>query len=151
MILERRVAVIDEEERQILAGEIVLEMEALIPRILADALTNPRLQSTRDYCGTPGDKRFALVNSDAWPWPKSFHPKVKGFELTPANPAGKRLLGLRIDGRQWTSRDPDGKLAIRVTLVNAGGSDNGQALGGCTVTYFAHQGDKGWSIELSEP
>src|SRR5439155_1049407 len=123
--------VMEEEERRILLNE----MEEAVPALLADVLTNPRLKTTRDYCGTPGDKRFALVDSESWTWPKEFRPKVAGFELTPAKAAGKRLLGIRIDSYRWAD-----SLAIRVTLVNAGGSENGMALGGCTLSYNARSG-----------
>ena len=40
--------------------------------------------------------------------------------------------------------------AVTLTLFNAGGADNGPALGGCTVRYLARPNAKGWTIELSE-
>ncbi|MBI1831383.1 MAG: hypothetical protein HYR84_08035 [Planctomycetes bacterium] len=137
--------VMEEEERRILDGSV----EQIVPTLVADLLTNPRLKATRDYVGTPGDKRFALINNDAWTWPKEFQPKIKGFDLTPANPKGNRLLGLRIDAYQ-VGTEPGTTLAIRVTLVNAGGSGNGPAPGGCTLRYSARSGDKGWKVELVE-
>jgi hypothetical protein len=101
--------------------------------VIADALTNPRLKGLRDLYGTPDDKRFAL--------PKDSKIDVPGFERTPARAAGKRLLGLRIDG---------GEPVFTVTLFNAGGNDNGAAIGAATVRYHARQSDKGWRVEVVE-
>jgi hypothetical protein len=131
--------IIEEEERHILLAM----MGEAIPALVADVLTNPRLKATRDYCGTPGDKRFALVNSDAWTWPKEFQPKVKGAELTAPTAKGNRLLGIRIDSYDSAN--------IRVTLVNAGGDDNGAAPGGCTLRYRARSEKNEWRAELIEP
>src|SRR5262249_8016454 len=50
---------IEEEERWIDQGALA----DLLPAVVADLLKNPRLKTTRDFYGTPGDKRFALVNS----------------------------------------------------------------------------------------
>ncbi|MBI3823835.1 MAG: hypothetical protein HY289_14290, partial [Planctomycetes bacterium] len=134
--------VMEEEERRFLEGYL----ENAMPALVADVLSNPRLKTTRDYCGTPGDKRFALVKSDAWTWPKDFQPKIKGFDLTDASPKGQRLLGIRIDRFQWATSG----LEVHVTFVNAGGSDNGQAPGGCTLRYSARSDDERWKVELMD-
>ncbi|MBM3993933.1 MAG: hypothetical protein FJ303_07250 [Planctomycetes bacterium] len=136
----------EEEERRILNGTL----EPIVPALLADLLTNPRLKATREYVGTPGDKRFALVNSDAWTWPKDFQPRIQGYELTPTAPEGNRLLGIRID-RYQAGTTPGTTLAIRVTLLNAGGTRNGPAPGGCTLRYNARPDDTGGGrLELVE-
>ncbi|GEM_PF-6409739 len=128
---------IDEEEMQIHQ----VAMEAALPLIVADVLKNPRLKSTRDFYGTPGDKRFALIDSDAWKWSKELKVEVPGHERTPAKRAGQRLLGIRVE-----RTEP----AIAVTLVNAGGSDNGVVVGGCTIRYKARAMEKGWTVKLAE-
>ena len=132
--------VIEEEERIIRQDSL----ESRLPALLADVLNNPRLKSTRDFYGTPGDKQFALVNSEVWTWPKTFRPSVPGYRLAPVRRAGNRLLGIRIDQYQGGEND-----TIKVTFVNAGGDANGAVIGGCTLRYTARPGDKGTVVELS--
>ncbi len=132
--------VIAEEEQIIRQGSL----ESALPALLADVLSNPRLKATREFYGTPGDKRFALVNSEAWTWPKTFRPSVPGYQLAPVRRTGNRLLGIRIDQYQGEEND-----TIRVTLVNAGGDANGAVVGGCTLRYTTRPGDKGTVVELS--
>ena len=131
--------IIEEEERQIRLGAL----ESLLPELVADVLKNPRLKALREMYGTSGDKRFALVDSTIWSRPKDFQPKVAGYQFTPPERAGKRLLGIRVD--QFQGAD------LTVTLVNAGGSANGTAIGGGTLRYRVRQGEKGWVVELAEP
>jgi hypothetical protein len=133
---------IEAEERIIRKGEL----ESRLPELVADVLRNPRLQGTRDLYGTPGDKRFALIDSEACTWPKEKPIAVTGYQLTPAKREGKRLLGIRID--KYRSEEPD---AITITLVNAGGNENGAVVGGCTLRYSVRSKGKGYVAELSEP
>ena len=42
-------------------------LEAVLPQVVADVLKNPALKTARDFYGTPGDKRFALVDSAPGP------------------------------------------------------------------------------------
>jgi hypothetical protein len=129
---------IEDEERWIRMDML----QSITPLLVEDVLKNPRLKTTREFYGTPGDKRFALVDSAAWNWPKDLKIEAAGFERTPAKRAGQRLLGIRLDGSE-----PE----ILVTLLNAGGSANGAALGGCTLRYRAREMEKGYAIELAEP
>jgi hypothetical protein len=125
-------------------------LDALLPALVADVLNNPRLKATRDFYGTPGDKRFALVNSAAWTWPEKFAAATPGYQLTPAARMGKRLLGIRVDQYQEAEKENANPMVI-VTLLNAGGSENGAVVGGCTLRYTARSGVKGWTVELVEP
>ncbi len=131
--------VIEEEER-------ILRQPSpeLLSALVADVLNNPRLKKTHEFYGTPGDKRFALVNSDAWTWPKDFRPAVPGYQLAPVRRAGNRLLGIRIDQYQGEENYP-----IKLTLLNAGGEANGAVVGGCTLRYTTREGAKGTVVELS--
>jgi len=138
--------IIEEEEQQIR----LTMLNEILPVLVADVLKNPRLKTTREFYGTPGDKRFALVNSDAWIWLKEMEIDAPGYKLTPANRAGQRLLGVRVDRFQEAEK-PGGNAAISVTLLNAGGNVNGAAIGGCTVRYAARRTKKGWAVELQEP
>jgi hypothetical protein len=126
--------VIEEEEQQIRQGML----DDILPKLVADVLNNPRLKATRDLYGTPGDKRFALIKSDWFTWPENT--LVAGFQVTSAQKGGKRLLGIRVDRFDETM--------VTVTLLNAGGTDNGEAIGTCTVRYRAKAAEKGYSVEL---
>jgi hypothetical protein len=137
--------IIEEEEQQIRAGML---MEVL-PIIVADVLKNPRLKTTREFYGSPDDKHFALVNSDAWTWPKELQLDAADYQLTPAKREGQRLLGIRFDGHQEPGK-AIAKPIFTVTLLNAGGSANGAVIGGCTIRYTARQLEKGWAVELAE-
>jgi hypothetical protein len=146
----------------------------ILPAVVDDVLKNPRLKATREFYGSPGDKRYALVNSPAWnwtkdrqtmtpiprpdeqeskpawTWTKDGQPVIPGFQLTPSQRTGKRLLGIRIDKYQPENNGDYAAYAITVTLVNAGGSDNGPVIGGGTIRYIARSGEKGWRVELAE-
>jgi hypothetical protein len=134
--------IIEEEEQAIRQNSL----DAILPALAADVLNNPRLKTTREFYGSPGDKRFALIPNPAVAWPKNM--LVPGFQLTKAEPAGKRLLGLRVD----EVRDAEGKKPARiaVTLLNAGGSANGAVVGGGTIRYTARPTETGYAVELVE-
>ena len=53
----------------------------------------------------------------------------------------QRLLGIRVERTEPT---------ISVTLVNAGGNDNGAVVGGCTILYKTRQTEKEWTVQLAE-
>jgi hypothetical protein len=127
-----------------------INLTEILPALLADVLSNPRLKTTREFYGSPDDKRFALVDSDAWTWPEKIKPAVPGWQMVKAERMGKRLLGIRLDQSPDANKENPTN-AITVTLVNAGGSANGAVLGGCTIRYIAKPGAKGWVVELAEP
>lgn len=124
--------------------------DAILPALIADVLNNPRLKATRAFYGTPDDKRFALVNSDAWTWPVTCRPDVPGYQMVPAERKGNRLLGIRIDHYPDARKENDNP-SITVTLVNAGGSANGAVIGGGTIRYTTKSAAKGSVVELAEP
>jgi hypothetical protein len=137
--------IIEEEEQQVRIGML---MEVL-PVVVADILKNPRLKTTREFYGSPGNKRFALVNSDAWTWPKELKFDTPEYQLTLAKREGQRLLGIRVDRFQEPVKD-GAPATLTVTLVNVGGNSNGAVVGGCTLRYTARHTEKGWTPELSE-
>ena len=55
------------------------DLKKITPLLVADVLKNPRLKATREFYGTPDDKRFALLDSSDWSWPKDFKVEVAGF------------------------------------------------------------------------
>jgi hypothetical protein len=136
--------VINEEERAI--REAFLSTS--LPALLKDILTNPALKTTRAFYGSPDDTRFALVGGERWTWPPAAEPlAVPGHPLTPAVRKGKRLLGVRIDDFQWSGKDQS-ELAITVSLLNAGGTENGLAPGVGRLRYLAKTKDKKPVVEL---
>jgi hypothetical protein len=137
---------IEEEEREIKRSTLA----DILPALVADVLKNPRLKAARDMYGTPDDKRVALINGDAGAWPEKLGPDLAGHALVPPERAGKRLLGIRFDRYEESSKE-NGPSTVTVTLVNAGGNANGAAIGGCTIRYNARSTDKGWVVELGEP
>jgi hypothetical protein len=134
---------IEEEEWEVVRATLA----PVLRDVVADLLTNPRLKGLRDYYGTPGDKRLALLDSDAWAWPKGWQPPVQGFRVTPRDRTGPRLLGLRVDGSRWQEGQGG---TITLTLINAGGAANGPAAGSCTLRYAARPAGKGMRVGLAE-
>lgn len=137
--------IIEEEERQLRQNM----MADILDDAVADALKNQKLKAIRELHGTPGDQRFALVNSPAWQWPKDFKIALPGHERTAPQAKGKRLLGVRVDHFREPA-NPKAPYQLSLTLFNAGGTDNGPSIGGATLRYLAHSTDKGWTVELSD-
>ena len=137
LVITARIRMEEEERRIRDAG-----LEEVLPLVVADVLKNPALKATRDFYGSPGDKRFALVDNDAWTWSKSPPLAIAGHSLMPAKREGQRLLGIRIE------KADEGK--ITVALFNAGGVTNGTAIGAVSLRYLARPGEKGWTIKLAE-
>ena len=131
---------------------------AIYDALIHDILTNPELESARDFYGTPGDHRFALVQMEDYgvPWHPSYKPSVNGFELSRAightldEQQKPRLLGIRLDKFRLDQK-PDVLLdgQIQVTLLNAGG-DGGESIhiGGCMVYYDVKQDGTEWKVEF---
>lgn len=134
------------EEEQLLRQGM---LKKLLPVLVADVLQNPRLASVRAVFGTPGDKRFALLDSAAWTWPEKFALTLPGYQQIPVEHKGQRLLGLRVDHVQQPA-GTEADLGITVTLVNAGGSTNGAVAGGGTLHYTARQKGNTWTIKLAK-
>jgi hypothetical protein len=135
---------IEDEERMIMIDE---HPGAILPNLLTDVLTNPKLKAIRDLYGTPGDKRFALADSPALKWPEHFRPAIPGFQLVPAKRVGKRLLGIRLDAYDWKGEDSS---TFRISLLNVGGDVNGAVAGVCTLRYSVRAGKKGTILKLGE-
>lgn len=136
--------VIQEEER----SERETALRSALPSLLGDVLTNARLKGVRSIYGTADDKRFALVPSARWT-PAAEPATVAEHRLTPVARKGNRLLGIRIEDFQWIGKD-HGDLAITLTLMNAGGSDNGAAPGACRLRYVTHVQEKQTTVKLLE-
>jgi hypothetical protein len=123
-------------------------LKSSLPALLTDILKNPRLKTTRAFYGSPDDPRYALVPSEAWAW--SEPPAVPDFRLTPAERKGNRLLGIRIDRVERAQQD-EGGLIVSVSLLNAGGEENGAVPGTGRVRYLATMKDKKWEVKLAKP
>src|SRR6185436_3979509 len=107
------------EEQQILLGNIAAidqaEKKTLLSVLFADVLQNPALKANRDLYGTPGDKRFAVVDSEGMAFLKGFQAEIAGYQQVLPERMGKRLLGIRLDKYQ---DDKDG-YTFTVSLLNA--------------------------------
>lgn len=128
--------------------------ELVLDAVLCDVVNNPSLGEDRDFYGTPGAGRVALVTNVGYgvPWPADYKPDLAGWTVSRAeeglaDPAAQRLLGVRIDGFDF---EDDGQTAayIVITVINAGGSGNGAVVGGCSITYRATRTAGKWAVEL---
>ena len=144
-----------------------LDLPAVLEQVLKDVLNNPALQDSRDFYGTPGDKRVVLIKESAARWPKNWPPEIPGYvfevrsKTTPMMdfiywniPGGvefysycqkhqPRQLAIRLDKcnlEPWREYHD----AIDVCLFNSGG-DGGETtrIGAAHVTYtVTRQGGK---------
>ena len=132
------------------------DRSAILDAVLCDALAEPSFKDSRNFYGTAGDKRVALVLSkNGASWPDWYRPRVDGYEVvrlvedTNVNPASPRLLGIRLD-KFNLSEEPnqffDGQ--IRIVMLNAGGDGGGNIIeGGCDIYYDAKRDGDKWTVE----
>lgn len=118
-------------------------------------LTDPVLKRSREFYGTPGDTKFALVHGREFAWPKWFNPSVTGFEVdrslstTKCTAFKPRLLGIRLDKFDLTQKNVGHFDApIEVVIFNAGGSANGAVIGGNRLYYAPKKEGKKWVVVL---
>jgi hypothetical protein len=121
-------------------------------------LQHPSLASTRDDYGSAGSKEILLINGGA-KWPDEELPVLRGYkvhwwrksELTGAQ--RPRMLGIRLDKLQVDDRQSENSLGdpeIHVMIWNAGGSKDGDIVGGCNVSINTRKTELGWVAELVE-
>lgn len=120
------------------------QMRDALRQCVRHALTDPELQSTRDFYGTSGNQDIALVDGPEVTWPRGLRPSAAGFRFrlnsakTSAGEESDRMLGIRL--LKLDVRAPsagffmDGNVAL--VLTNVGGARNGDAVGGCVVCYI---------------
>jgi hypothetical protein len=53
----------------------------LLEQVVNDVLTNPDLEGAREFYGTPGDKRVALLKESRAIWPKNWRPSIAGYDI----------------------------------------------------------------------
>ncbi len=128
------------------------DVRQILQAIIADALTDRDLKSTREFYGTESDRTVALVDNSELGWPKGFKPDTGRYKLidVPHDPFvnGPRVLGIRIDKFNPNEAKPDPfRGSIEICLLNAGGSANGAVIGGCSVYYTAKRAGKRWTVE----
>jgi hypothetical protein len=149
------------------------DAKEVLQQVVLDLLTNPDLQSSREFYGTLRDKRIALQIDSPVAWPKDWRPKVPGYEIrfrSAENPLldfiywhapwgveiyslirqrTPRLLGVRLDTLHL---DPRRKYddQICVCLFNIGG-DGGETpvIGGCNVYYNLKREQGKWQVEYA--
>ena len=143
-------------ERPVMDADRKAIYDAMVRHVLED----PELKFARNFYGTPGDNRFALVAGiyDI-SWPDSYSPSVGGYEIVRVaniDPHSPRLLGIRLDKIDLDyKRDPNkfrpfGDGQIEITLLCAGGTgEGGHPIGGCSVYYDAHRDGEKWAVEYT--
>jgi hypothetical protein len=126
----------------------------IVRRIVEAVLKEKEIQGTREFYGTPGEKKFELDNDSNILWPKAFRPKVEGFDEESLT--GKcrgfrtRLMGIRIDEFDLKAFKAGKKVRICIVIHNVGGSINGAVIGGAFVTFSATPIGKGWKVQWLE-
>jgi hypothetical protein len=134
------------------------EVETILDAVIADILSNPHLEGSRDFYGTPGDKKLALSLNSNIPWPAGYEPAVKGYEFTYVrvpedyDPLMARMLGLTVHNFEFPPNPEARKRTvydypIEVGILNLGGRKNGHAPGGCLVHYSLKKVGETWQIE----
>lgn len=134
------------------------DKELILDAVLLDILNNPELKDTREFYGTAGDRRTALVTNRDYgiPWPAGYQLILNGWtvirveEGAKRTPDRQRLLGVRIAkfAEQDEKRDGLFDAPIEVTILNAGGAKNGAVIGGCSVHYHPKRVGSKWVVEL---
>jgi hypothetical protein len=133
------------------------DKEQILDAIIRDVLESDFLKDVRVDYGTPRDKQVALVSNAKYgvPWPEDYRPVLpEGYRVCRAaegangGQAEPRRLGVRIDrfdlGQKEAGlfREP-----IEITVMNAGGTENGARIGGCSVYYIPVRKEGSWVVE----
>ncbi len=131
----------------------------LLEQVVSDVLTNPDLEGAREFYGTAGDKRVALVKESPLAWPKDWQPSVAGYDIqycsehTPVEdfvywylPGGPRIVGLARSARprllairlEKLNLQPDREYddQISVCVFNIGGPGEPPVIGGGCFVYY---------------
>jgi hypothetical protein len=129
------------------------DVKELLQAIITDVLTNPELKVSRELYGTAKDNTFTLVDDGKFSWPKELQPNTHGHRLVQVHPDPfddqRRVLGVRLDKFDLKEKAATPfQSPIEICLFNAGGSANGQVIGGCTVRYEPKRIGKRWTVEL---
>ncbi len=126
------------------------EIASIVQQCVRHAITDPALQSTRDFYGTPGNKDVVLLNDLPTKWPDGFRTEIDGFRLRFGSPNqtngdSDRMLGIGLGKLDVRAPPFFGSFEGNVILVlqNVGGVRNGAVIGGCSVFYkICRDGDK---------
>jgi hypothetical protein len=149
------------------------DAKVVLQQVLLDLLTNPELQSARDFYRAPRDKSIALQIDSPVAWPNGWRPKLPGYKVRYQSaenalldfiywhvPWGveiysfirertPRQLGVRLDTLHLDPRrEYDDQICV--CLFNLGG-DGGEApvIGGCIVYYNLKRERGKWLVEYA--
>jgi hypothetical protein len=135
------------------------DRNAILREVIRDVLANPQLEPTRQFYGTTGDRRLALVSNPSYgiPWPVDFDPQVPGCtvvrttEAAEENQPKSRLLGIRLDWFDLGKKaNPLFDGPVHITILNAGGSGatGVVVVGGCSVCYQPVKDGTNWTAKF---
>lgn len=136
------------------------ERNQILDAILRDILKHPRHEHIREFYGSQLDRVVLVTNPDyGIPWPEAYHPRLSGWNVTQAvegtgiDTQLPRRLGVRIDrfALRNSSSEPSlfANAPIAVTMMNAGGTSNGEVIGGCLVYFDIKRVDGVWHVEFA--
>lgn len=133
------------------------DRDQILDALVQDVLVSHFLNDIRAGYGTPGDKQIALVSNShsGVPWPEDYQPLVPaGYEVrrvtegTGIREDQPHMLGIRIDKLDLDQKATElYREPIQITLLNAGGTKNGNVAGGCSVYYVPVRKEGGWEVE----
>ncbi len=133
------------------------DRDQILDALVRDVLVNDFLNDIRADYGTPGNKQVALVSNGDYgvPWPEDYQPLVPaGYEVrrvaegTGVREDQPRMLGIRIDRLDLDQKETElYREPIQITILNAGGTKNGDVAGGCSIYYLPVRKEGGWEVE----
>jgi len=135
------------------------DREEVLRAVIQDVLTNNDLKEPREFYGTSGDRRLALVSISDYgvPWPTNFHAALDGYDVVLIQEQERKtdrtephLLGIRIEVFDLSKRvDRSKRLAsvpVQIAILNAGGQGDRPVTGACSVYYSAMKEGEKWIV-----
>ncbi len=130
------------------------EIDDILRELVVDIVTGEAFARTRNFYGTPGEKRFALVDGKVV-WPKWFQAGLVGYQqlrVVPERSTEKnRLYGITLHTLEIQRKN--NKIVgveISVSISNVGGHANGGVIGSCHVTWRGTKNGKKWTWSYGE-
>ena len=143
----------DERPAATEAASLTDKSKEVLQAVLTDVLTNPRLKRVREFYGSTGSAKLALVDHGKFAWPKSLKLETHGYEVVQPKPDPfvnrPHILGIRV--RQLETESPDtgqNDNSVEIEISNAGGSANGVVAGATYLSYVVTRIKNRWVVKL---